>query len=422
MPHLFFSYLKIQIKRLTFRSLGVMAFSAIFFAVLTFVASIFTKNMNFSGNKAKISVGIVGDSSIPYFEAGLSALKNLDSSKLYINLLNVTEEEAKKLLRKNKISAYVIIPQGFVEAVEVGQNDVKVTFVTAAGSQGIESILKEEVSNIVSTLLANAQAGIFAMENIAYQKIPYETLSSYVYDLNFKYIDWTLSRQNLASIVEKPLSASLSIQGYYLCALLISFLLFFALCAVHLFCGEKNDCYKFFASKGIKSFSQVFCEWFSYFLLMMCSTLIIFLFLTFIFKFKFLTLAEWQYTGFLKGLLILFLHTVPLCILFSSLHFMIFEILPNTVSCTLCIFLTSFFLCFFGGCFYPLDFFSSFLQKLGKVLPSGKALLFLSHGILSDSFSQKDFFTTFAFLILYSAIFIFISVVARKRKTGKSHE
>ena len=163
----FFRLVKCQIKRFFSYAAGIFVFSAVFFLMLAFIASVFIKNMSFSGTRDKIPIGIVGDISIPYFEAGLTTLKYLDSSNQFVEIIPLSLDEAQKRMKKGKLSAYVIIPEGFIEAVECGANDKQVTYITAAGAQGIESIFKEHIADIVASLLINAQAGIFAMENLA---------------------------------------------------------------------------------------------------------------------------------------------------------------------------------------------------------------------------------------------------------------
>ena len=165
----FLRLFRIQLKRFFSVARGLFIFSIIFFAVLAFIASVFTKNMSFSGTRERLKIGIVGDVSIPYFDAGLNTLKYLDSSNQIVEIITMPLEQAVDLMNRGKLSAYIVIPEGFIESVENGSNDMQVTYVTSAGAQGIESIFKEHIADIVSTLLINAQAGIFAIDNLAYR-------------------------------------------------------------------------------------------------------------------------------------------------------------------------------------------------------------------------------------------------------------
>ena len=225
----FLRLFRIHLKRFFSAARGLFVFSIIFFAVLAFIASVFTKNMSFSGTRERLKIGIVGDISIPYFDAGLNTLKYLDSSNQIVEIIPMPQAQAVDFMNRGKLSAYVVIPEGFIESVENGSNDMQVTYVTSAGAQGIESIFKEHIADIVSTLLINAQAGIFAIDNLAYRHGQRSHLNEYNYQMNMNYIKWTLDRKNFLRVEEQPLSNGVGIYGYYLCAVICAFLVFFGI-------------------------------------------------------------------------------------------------------------------------------------------------------------------------------------------------
>ena len=186
-------------------------------------------------------------------------------------------------MKKGKLSAYVIIPEGFIEAVECGANDKQVTYITAAGAQGIESIFKEHIADIVASLLINAQAGIFAMENLAVKYGQTSSLYDYNYEMNVDYIKWALDRKNFIRVEEVPVSNGVSLYGYYLCAIICSFLIFFSIGSLWFFTGDNKDRFKFHSAAGFSSFHQLASEFLAYFLLVLVCLLIILVLLQFLF-------------------------------------------------------------------------------------------------------------------------------------------
>ena len=407
----FFRLFKCQLKRFFFRAWSLILFSTLFFIALAFIASLFTKNMSFSGNHERLKIGIVGDSSIPYFETGLTTLKYLDSSNAFVEILTPSQKEAEALMRKGKLAAYVIIPPGFIEAVENGSNDLQVTYVTAAGAQGIESLFKEHIADIVSSYLINAQAGIFAMERLALKNGQRARLNEYNYEMNMNYIKWTLDRKNFIRLQELPLSNGVGLYGYYLCSLITSFLIFFSIGCLAFFTNSHKDKYRFLYSKGYGPFSQILAEYLAYALLLLfCLFLIFILILIFMLSGK-LSLTEWRFTGIFAGTIRLFTAAIPLVFMFAAMHFMLFEAVNQTVAAVLLQFFTAFCLSFTGGCFYPLDFFPQTIQTIGTILPAGRALALLDSSLLAQ-LNLPSLFASFA----YTVIFIMLAFFIRARK------
>lgn len=404
---LFFHLLRIQLKRFFSYACSIFVFSIIFFAVLAFIASEFTKNISSFGTQERLKIGIVGDISIPYFDTGLNTLKYFDSSNQIVEIIPLPLEQAVDFMKRGKLSAYVVIPEGFIESVEDGSNDMQVTYVTSAGAQGIESIFKEHIADIVSTLLINAQAGIFAMENLALKHGQRLRLNDYINQMNMNYIRWTLDRKNFLRIEEQPLSNGVGIYGYYLCAVICTFIVFFGIGSLCFFTGNKDARHKFLYSKGNSSFVQIVCENISYFLLMICCLVIVFVFIFILVNTGKLTICEWRLCGAFKGCIKLFMETVMVCLTLGSMQIMLFEAVNQTVPAVLLQFLTGFVLCFAGGCFYPLDFFPTFFKSIGKILPVGQSMSLLANSV-SGEFCIIPFFTCTAYFIVFILITVFL--------------
>ncbi len=407
----FFRLFKCQLKRFFSYSAGIFIFSAVFFLSLAFIASVFVKNMSFSGTRKRIPIGIVGDVSIPYFEAGLTTLKYLDSSNQFVEIISLPLEEAQDRMKKGKLSAYIIIPEDFIESVECGANDKQVTYITAAGAQGIESIFKEHVADIVASLLINAQAGIFAMENLTVEYGQRSSLYDYNYEMNMDYIKWALDRKDFIRIEEVPVSNGVSLYGYYLCAVICSFLIFFSIGSLWFFTGDNKDRYKFHSAGGFSSIEQITSEFLAYFFLVLACLIIIFIFITVFVMLGQLPLSEWRFGNEVPGLVKLFIISIIVCLMFCALHLMLFELIPQTVPAVLLQFLTGFCLSFIGGVFYPLDFFPVVIQKIGHVLPVGQAIF-----LMDSSLAGKLNILSLFICLMYTVLFFSVAILFRSQK------
>ncbi|MDD5929995.1 MAG: ABC transporter permease [Spirochaetales bacterium] len=422
----FFSYQKAQIKRI-FKILPFVAvFSIIFFTVTGLIAKLFLNNINFSSfssssvtspqenGSRKISIGIIGNMDEPYMDFGINALQTMDSTKMSIELKLMNEEEAKKALFKGKISAYVIIPEGFIESIEYGRNDKQVIYVTSDGQQGFSDIIKTQIADILSALIVHSQSGIYSMQEELYRKKDYSRFDELTWDLNIKYVYWVLSRNKFADIKETGVSNGLSLQTYYFCAIVIFFLMILSLAANPFFSNRSTELYKIFYSRGVHSFSTVIAELFSYFIFMEIIFAIILIIMDFALNIDFLKIPQWKYSKNFKELFLFFIRSIPTVFMLCTLHFVLYETVDSVVSGILLQFIFSFIICYVSGCFYPIDFFPELIQKISNFIPTGAALKYSMLLITKNSTTQLLLFL--AEIVIYSIIFLSLSVLLRFKK------
>lgn len=422
----FFSYQKAQIKRI-FKILPFVAvFSIIFFTATGLIAKLFLNNINFSSfssssitspqenGSRKISIGIIGNMDEPYMDFGINALQTMDSTKMSIELKLMNEEEAKKALFKGKISAYVIIPEGFIESIEYGRNDKQVIYVTSDGQQGFSDIIKTQIADILSALIVHSQSGIYSMQEELYRKKDYSRFDELTWDLNIKYVYWVLSRNKFADIKETGVSNGLSLQTYYFCAIVIFFLMILSLAANPFFSNRSTEICKILYSRGIHSFSTVIAELFSYFIFMEIIFAVILIIMNFALNIDFLKIPQWKYSKNFKELFLFFTRSIPTVFMLCTLHFVLYETVDSVVSGILLQFIFSFIICYVSGCFYPIDFFPELIQKISNFIPTGAALKYSMLLITKTSTAQLLLFL--AEIIIYSIIFLSISVLLRFKK------
>ena len=127
--------------------------------MLLFVFSLWQSDAQ-SEKKQKLQIGLAGDTSASYLGFGIMAVQKLDESKFAIDFINMTEEEAKRKLKQGQISAYVVIPDGFVEALDRGE-DVQLVYATTNDSAGVGALIMNEVVESISDILKESQNAIY---------------------------------------------------------------------------------------------------------------------------------------------------------------------------------------------------------------------------------------------------------------------
>lgn len=412
----FFRYFCAQVKRLCVAFKSVLFVSLLTGVCILLLAAVFVHSAHFSGTKQQFSIGIVCDDTHSYLDAAIASLQMVDSSRFFVNFEQLSLSDAEDRLRRGLVTAYVIIPEGFFASVESGKNDKQVCFVTASGPEGFESLVKEEAANIVTTLLTHAQAGVFAMENLALENGSYARLNRYLYELNMKYVNWTLDRAKFARVEELGLSKQLSVQTYYLCSALLVFLTLLSISVSALFASRSSASFRFMCSRGISAPVQLAGEYCAYLLFMLVLLALAFLALCALAACGKLTVFEWRYIGEVHGLLRLGAAFVPVCMLLSSIHLLLFELAPGVVSAVLLHCISAFVLCFCGGCFYPLDFFPLTMQHIGNLQPLGCALSFVTSAVNAFSGEERACRARFCALGAYTALFFSLCVLLRRMR------
>ena len=119
-------YFYLQLKR------GLRVFPFILFTALIILVSVVTiflaiqsKLQNSEENK-RFKIAITGDLDDKYSQLGVAVLQNFDETRFAIDLVELTTAEAETQLKKGQISAYVVLPENFIERALAGDVD-KVT-------------------------------------------------------------------------------------------------------------------------------------------------------------------------------------------------------------------------------------------------------------------------------------------------------
>lgn len=118
----------------------------------------------------------------------------MEDIRRYCQITAMPRNEALAALKNGEVTAVLDLPADFARRVQRGENPA--VQVIADGDRPLESLLTLWVGQSAADLLAAAQAGIYAVLDL-YDAAPPESLTRdrAVMDINLKFVQWTLTRQ-----------------------------------------------------------------------------------------------------------------------------------------------------------------------------------------------------------------------------------
>ena len=396
----FTSYFRLQFKRSMKLFPTVLTVSVILMlAVAVLLIGVVNSDRN-SLEKKKFNIGIVGDTSESYLGLGIAAVETLDSSNMAINFLELGEKEAKRSLEAGTLNAYVIIPEGFVEAAVRG--DIKkITFVTTPGSVGFTSILKNEIAELISELLVHSQKAIYATGDLMKDN-GLKNRSETMDEMAIEYFSLILKRSDMYKTEIAGVSDSLSLGGYFVCGLPIFFLLIWGISCCFLFKSKSEALSQILSTKGCKSFCQVTAEYLAYLLLMLVTVALILLPVLFFVPALSSFIPEFAEVS--PAYLISFaVQLIPCIVLISAVQFLIYEAVPGMITSVLVQFVGAVVLSYLGGCIYPISFFPDVIAKVSDYTPGGIARSFMTSFLSGNDRLLSAILMLCWFVVIYTA-------------------
>lgn len=403
-----FAYFYLQVKRSSRFFFFVFMISLIICLTLGCMLNTLIHMDTSSDKNRKLSIGIVGDASDSYLGFGISAIQSMDSSRYSIEIIELEEEDARKKLTRGEITAYIIIPEDFVDLALSG-NIQSIPYVTTNSSTDIATLFKDEILEVVSRIFVESQKGIFGLQNSLedyHPDYPWEWIDG----LTVEYFSLILNRSCVFDTEVIGVSDNLSFSGYMFCGILV---LLMMLCGIP--CGSlliKTDMAlpKLLNANRKNALIQISGEYFAYFLMMFLNFSIILGVTvatvgsnaTFIFG-----TAEINFIWFIS----LILHLIPVILAITALQFLIYELSSSIAGGVLLQFLATIGLSYVSGCLYPINFFPESIQAISRFIPLGIARSYLS-GFLSENFQIAE---CIGLLISFALLFSASALIRRER-------
>ena len=108
----FVKYLRAQGRRVLKLYPAILAFTAVLaIALATLLVGVLGDN-DAQESKQKIRLGLVGDISDSYLGIGVFAVQNFDTSKYYLEFIEMSEADAQAQLDAGELMGYIRIPDG----------------------------------------------------------------------------------------------------------------------------------------------------------------------------------------------------------------------------------------------------------------------------------------------------------------------
>jgi len=355
------------------------------------------------GSFVSVRTGVVGDVEGSYLGIGVEAVKKMDSSRFYIDLVNMTEEEAKKALLNGEISGYVYIPDNFIKDATSGE-DVSLKYVSTQSPAAINKLVEEEVVTTISDLVNQCQTHIYGASDLA-RAYGVENRREKINSLNMSYINFVLNREQIHELTFVGLKDDLTYGGYYLCSLIVFFLSVWGISCNRLISEKNLELSRLLKFRGLGTIWQMFAKFLS-FLAVTYVTLGIFAIVFGIVCSKYDTgIPELLGTDVFRCI-VFAVKMLPAVAMFAMMHIMLCELLTG-IGGILAQFLIAIVLGYVSGVFYPNTFFPEGIQNIAANLPFGAAFSYVRR-LLSHSVSGYDISLVTAYCMLFFALAVLI--------------
>ena len=389
-------YFIIQLKRLLRILPPILIVAAILFGCLAVVYDAIVSLEEEEGAQKKYQVGIVGTAGDTYLKMGLAAVESFDSTRYSVEFVEMTEPEAESAMRRGTIVAFLVIPDNFLDEAMYG-NIIPLKYVCTTSAMGLVSMIKDEISQLIESMLIEAQKGIYGSGN---------ALDDYGLDggkivgqISLEYVDLVFSRSRMYTVTEMKKFDGLGMGGYMLSGLCVVLFLLICLTFAPVMIRPDQSLARVLAAKRRPAVAQVLCDFAVYMVGVLGVAAVIWL----------LVVVK---AG--QGIpLLTVLRCVPALFALSAMSFLLYEVASDLISGVILQFFVALVLSFISGCLYPITFFPDSVQRLSNWLPTGLARLQLAGCILGKSSLE----TTMA-LLGFGCAFLAVTTLIRRIKVS----
>ena len=366
----FLKYFKIQVMRSVKHYPMILGLTLLLTASILLFANRMFYTKDAEDSKKKIQVGLVGDLTETYLDIGIVALADMDSSRYYVDLVELSEEEAKQKLASGELYGYISIPEGFVESIVYGENK-PLTYVAANSPATLGPVMVNEILEIVSQLVVQGQNGIYGMLEIAEEyKVSDKVTDRAIVDLNVRFVDTVLDREQFYELEYVGLGEGISYTNYYICAFLVLLLLLWGMAGSSLVIKRDMSLQRVLRSRGHNIVGLVLGDYIAFALIMLFNVALLLGVGSFFLKLEAVSA---------------FFALIPVVLLVTSIQFLLYELTDNYISGVFVQLFTAIACSYISGFFYPIYSLPEFFQKLSRVLPTGVAFEYLKEMVKGNS-------------------------------------
>jgi len=405
-------YLKVQLKRVG-KALPGICLLTVFLTVglLVLMKAMFLIEESKAENQV-VKVGIVGDIDDTYLGIGIEVIKNMEGIRNLADIQTMTEEEARKAFASGEISAYLLVPEGFIDSIIYGENK-QLTYITGATARDIGGLLINELVGSISQMVTMTQTSVQAMQSYMLEHDKRDELGEATEGINIAYIEVVLNRMEVFELEELGISNSISFTGHLFTGILLLLMLLWGINSVSLLVRGESSLLKILHTRGLDCRKQVLTEVGAYCVLQCVSLLCVFVCVIIIKGAFGLSIREWDVLE-IGGKLLFMASLIPVVVLTATMQALLYELVTNVVTGVLLQFVVAVSMAYVSGCIYPLSFFPEVLQLLGAYSPIGVALRYLQ-----KSLTFRNGLGEFCIMIMYILLFLGLHIWRRNFRITK---
>ena len=401
------SYAALQLRRAA-RLLPRMLAVTLLLAVLTALAGLLFSRLRDDGaDREPVRVALSGAVDGGMVGEALELLKSMDSSRFSLSLEPMEEAAAERALRAGTIDGLLLVPEGFAEAMMIGEHR-PMTYVTLSGGADLGAQLVRELAETVSSLVLETENAVYGAQDYAAAQGEADPWS--LGDrLVFRYALRILDRGRLYTLDTEAGRGMLSLPGSLLCGLSLLFVMLWAVGGAPFYTRRSRELGRVLQADGLGAAAQVLAEYLSSLLLMLCGLLAAGLLAGLLLGRFGLSVPELEGKG-AGGVLRFALGALPTALMLCALQFLLYELADGAVAGVLLQFLNAVCQGYLAGCFYPNGFFPEGLRRFGAWLPAGAGMAQMRELLLPGEPSAAGP------VWLWLALFLALSVLFRFRR------
>ncbi len=368
------NYFRLQYKRLgTLLPKALCALMALLLGLGLALHSLIRLNENSEKNR-KLTVAVCGVADDSILQMGITAIQSLDELHFSLEVVEMEEPDAIRAIERGDISAYAVIPEGFMHEAMNG-HILTVRFVSAANAQDLSAILSDEITDVIGQVLLAAQKGTYGTGESLLANGLDSRVGAAMDEVSLAYITFLLQRANAHQVVITGIGNSLTLPQYLITGFSILFLFLICLPFAPVMIQGDPALERMLFAKGqstVRLTLAKFAAWVCALLTLLLAILFLLPIAAALFHLRFSALA----VPLLKGL--------PVAILTAAVSFFLYTLASDLIGGIIMQFFTSLAMCFVCGCLYPVFFFPESLQKLSRLLPAGIAREYLAQCVLGE--------------------------------------
>lgn len=389
-------YIVIQVKRLLRILPPILVVAAILFGCLGVVYNVIVSMDDESGEKTKFSVALVGAAGDTYLSMGLAAVESFDSTRYTVEFIEMEESEAETAMRRGEIVAFIVIPDGFMDAAIYG-DIMPLKYVCSVSSLGLVSMVKDELTQVIETILVESQKGIYGAGNALNANDM--NGSQIVGAISLEYAEFIFARSKMYRATEMTKFDGLGMGGYMLSGLGVVLFLLICLTFAPVMIRSDQSLARMLSARRRPVVLQAFCDFAVYLIGLMGIAIVILLCIVLSGNGS----VSWRQVC----------QCIPAFFALGAMSFLMYEAASDLVSGVLLQFFITLVLCFISGCLYPVTFFPETVQKLSAFLPTGLARMQIAGCITGDDSWQIS-----TCLIGFGIVFLGTTLLIRRIKVS----